>query len=147
VVTLRIVTGGSRGIGKAIALALANEGVDVGVAARSADVLTASATELAALGGRRLVPLVVDTGHDDSVRAMVDHADAALGGVDILVNCAAEAHPAPTVSSVTHAAFQADMNVKVMGYLRCARQVAPMTIERHWGRIINVSGLFARGTG
>jgi len=58
---------------------------------------------------------------------MVDHAVAALGGVDILVNCAAEAHPAPTVTSVTDAAFEADMNVKVMVYLRCARQVAPMT--------------------
>ncbi len=64
-----IVTGGSRGIGKAIARELAREGVDVAIVARSADALNQTATELAEATGQRIVPIVADTGKDDSVRA------------------------------------------------------------------------------
>src|SRR4051812_16211744 len=84
-----IVTGASRGIGKAVARALAAEGCDVVVAARTKDLLDAAAGELSTATGRRVVPIVVDTGDDGSVRALVDAAAAALGGIDILVNSAA----------------------------------------------------------
>jgi NAD(P)-dependent dehydrogenase (short-subunit alcohol dehydrogenase family) len=145
-----IVTGGSRGIGKAIARELAREGVDVGIVARNAADLQAAAAELAEATGRRIVPVVADTSDDASVKAMVDQAAAALGHLDILVNCAAQPGgqgPVPKLADVTDDLFWADMNVKVMGYLRCARQVAPHMISQHWGRIINVSGLAARSTG
>jgi NAD(P)-dependent dehydrogenase (short-subunit alcohol dehydrogenase family) len=146
-----IVTGGSRGIGKAIARELAREGVDVAIAARSADALRESAAELAEATGQRIVPVVVDTNSDDSVKAMVEQAAAELGGkIDILVNCAAQpggqAAP-PRLADITDDAFYGDMNVKVMGYLRCAREVAPYMIQQGWGRIINISGLAARSTG
>src|SRR5215472_5284718 len=84
-----IVTGGSRGIGKAIARQLALEGVDVVLVARDRAALEATATELAAETGRRMVPLVADTGNDAAVRGMVEGAIIKLGRVDILVNCAA----------------------------------------------------------
>lgn len=84
-----IVTGGSRGIGKSIARELAREGADVVIAARGKDKLEATAAELSAETGRRVVPLVVDTGNETSVNALVERAVAALGGVDILVNNAA----------------------------------------------------------
>ncbi|MBW8891207.1 MAG: SDR family NAD(P)-dependent oxidoreductase [Burkholderiales bacterium] len=84
-----LVTGASRGIGKAIALALAQEGVDVVIAARNLEPLTATALELAAATGRRIVPLVVDTGDDASVKALVETAIHELDGIDILVNNAA----------------------------------------------------------
>jgi NAD(P)-dependent dehydrogenase (short-subunit alcohol dehydrogenase family) len=145
-----IVTGGSRGIGKAIAHELAREGVDVAIVARNADDLKAAAAELAEATGRRIVPLVADTSDDASVKAMVDLAAADLGHLDILVNCAAQPGgqgPVPKLADVSDDLFWADMNVKVMGYLRCARQVAPHMIGQHWGRIINVSGLAARNTG
>jgi NAD(P)-dependent dehydrogenase (short-subunit alcohol dehydrogenase family) len=145
-----IVTGGSRGIGKAIARELAHEGVDVAIVARSADVLKATAAELAEATGQRIVPLVADTSDDASVKAMVDQAAAELGHLDILVNCAAQPGgqgPVPKLADVNDDLFWSDMNVKVMGYLRCARQVAPHMIGQHWGRIINVSGLAARNTG
>src|SRR5262245_49631022 len=145
-----IVTGGSRGIGKAIARELAGEGVDVVIAARSADALQQSAAELAETTGQRIVPIVADTSSDASVRAMVEQAAAALGRIDILVNCAAQPGgqaPPPKLAEITDDAFYGDVNVKVMGYLRCAREVAPYMIEQHWGRIINVSGLAARSTG
>jgi NAD(P)-dependent dehydrogenase (short-subunit alcohol dehydrogenase family) len=145
-----IVTGGSRGIGKAVARALAAEGCDVVIAARGREALGAAAAELAAATDRRIVPLGVDTGDDESVRSMVAGAIDALGGVDILVNSAAkplgQAAP-PKLADVTAELFWDDMNVKVLGYLRCAQAVVPAMIEQGWGRIINISGLGARSTG
>src|SRR6266852_5226643 len=145
-----IVTGGSRGIGKAIARELAREGVDVAIVARSADALEATAAELAEETGRVIVPIVADTGNDDSVKAMVEQAARALGHIDILVNCAAQPGgqaPPPKLAEITDDAFYSDVNVKVMGYLRCAREVAPHMIGQGWGRIISISGLAARSTG
>jgi NAD(P)-dependent dehydrogenase (short-subunit alcohol dehydrogenase family) len=145
-----IVTGGSRGIGKAIARALANEGVDVAIVARSADALTSTANELQEFTGRKIIPISADTGSDQSVRAMVAQAASALGKLDILVNCAAQPGgqtPPPKLAEVTDGAFYDDVNIKVMGYLRCAREVAPHMISQGWGRIINISGLAARSTG
>ena len=145
-----IVTGGSRGIGKAIAREFASEGVDVAIAARGREALDATAAELGAETGRRIVPIVADTGDDDSVKAMVDVAAAELGRIDILVNCAAQplgSGPVPSLPEITNDHFWADMNVKVMGYLRCAREVAPHMRRQGWGRIVNVSGLASRQTG
>ena len=145
-----LVTGGSRGIGKAIARELALEGCDVAVAARGQDALDATAKEIAQQTGRRAVPVQVDTGSDASVRAMVEKTVAALGRLDILVNCAARPGgqaPIPSLAEITEATFFEDMNVKVMGYLRCAREAAPHMRRQGWGRIINVSGLAARSSG
>jgi NAD(P)-dependent dehydrogenase (short-subunit alcohol dehydrogenase family) len=145
-----IVTGGSRGIGKAIARALADEGCDVAIAARDRAALDASAAELAGATGRKVIALEVDTADDASVKAMVAAAVAGLGGVDILVNNAAmpmgQSTP-PKLAEITDEVFWADVNVKVMGYLRCAREVAPLMAANGWGRIVNVSGLGARSTG
>jgi NAD(P)-dependent dehydrogenase (short-subunit alcohol dehydrogenase family) len=145
-----IVTGGSKGIGKAVARTLAAEGCDVVIASRTAAVLAQTADELAAATGARVVPITVDTGDDASVRALVAEATAALGGIDILVNSAAKPlgqAPPPKLADVTATAFWEDMNVKVLGYLRCAQAVAPGMIAQGWGRIVNVSGLGARSTG
>lgn len=145
-----LVTGGSRGIGKAIARVLATEGCDVVIAARGREDLEATAAELHEETGRRVVALVMDSGDDESVRAAVAAATEKLGGIDILVNNAAvpmgQATP-PKLADVTTEAFWADVNVKVMGYLRTAQAVAPQMVERGWGRIVNVSGLGARTTG
>jgi NAD(P)-dependent dehydrogenase (short-subunit alcohol dehydrogenase family) len=145
-----IVTGGSRGIGKAIARELADEGVDVAIVARSREPLEQTAAEIAEETGRKLVPIIADTASDESVRAMVEHAAQALERIDILVNCAAQPGgqaPPPKLAEITDDAFYSDVNVKVMGYLRCAREVAPHMMRQGWGRIISVSGLAARTTG
>ena len=145
-----LITGGSRGIGKAIARTLAEEGCAVAIAARDVEATRATATELAESTGATVVPLQVDTGSDESVRAMVADAVAALGGLDILVNSAAKAggqERPPKLAEITDDVFFDDVNVKVMGYLRCAREVAPHLIANRWGRIINISGLAARATG
>jgi NAD(P)-dependent dehydrogenase (short-subunit alcohol dehydrogenase family) len=142
-----LVTGGSRGIGKAVARALAREGCDLVVCARGKEMLDASAGEIASETGRRVVAVVADTGSGESVQAMVDAAAETLGGVDILVNCAAKPAgqaPTPRLDGITEELFWEDMNVKVLGYLRCAQAVAPLMMSNGWGRIINVSGLAAR---
>jgi len=146
-----IVTGGSRGIGKAVARALASEGADVALVARSAGPLEEAAAELAAETGRRIIAVPADTGDNASVRAMVDRVVSELGGVEILVNCAAQAGgqgPVPRFDEVdAEQYFWPDMNVKVMGYLRTAQAAAPHMKTAGWGRIINVSGLAARSAG
>ena len=146
-----LVTGGSRGIGKTIARALASEGADVALLARHVDALAAAAREIAAASGRKVIAAAADTGDDAQVRRAMAEAVAGLGGtIDILVNAAAEpagfASP-PLLAEITGDFFHAEMNTKVMGYLRCAREVAPGMRSAGWGRIVNVSGLAARQTG
>ena len=146
-----LITGGSRGIGLAIAHGLLAESADVAIAARNPDRLAEAAAELTALGHPgRVVTAQIETGDDDSVRAAVEAVNRQLGGVDILVNSAAE--PAgdtpPTIPShTTDDEFTAAVNVKVLGYLRTSRAVLPGMIEQRWGRIISISGLAARMTG
>ena len=145
-----IVTGGSRGIGKAIVRRLALEGADVGIAARDPERIRDAADELSALTGRRVVGFSCDTGDDASVRAMVASLSGTLGGVDILVNAAAMPGGVvapPKLAELTTDALWDEVNTKVMGYLRCAREVAPLMASAGWGRIINVSGLAARQSG
>jgi NAD(P)-dependent dehydrogenase (short-subunit alcohol dehydrogenase family) len=145
-----LVTGGSRGIGKTAAAALSAEGAEVAIAARSADRLQQAAADITAGSGRTVHAIEADTGDDASVSHMAQRARELMGGIDILVNCAAtpggQAQP-PALAEITSEAFWADVNVKVLGYLRCAQAVAPGMVEAGWGRIISVSGLAARSTG
>jgi NAD(P)-dependent dehydrogenase (short-subunit alcohol dehydrogenase family) len=145
-----LVTGGSRGIGKAAAAALFAEGADVAIAARDQARLGQAAADISAGTGRTVHAIEVDTGDQESVRRMAGRASGLLGGVDILVNCAAKpAGQAPplTLAEITDEAFWSDVNVKVMGYLRCAQAVVPGMTAAGWGRIISVSGLAAHSTG
>jgi NAD(P)-dependent dehydrogenase (short-subunit alcohol dehydrogenase family) len=145
-----IVTGGSRGIGKVIARQLAAEGADVVIAARGGQALEESAAELAKATGRKIVPVVADTGDKKSVDALVAKTIAALGGVDILVNNAAVPggiSSATRLDQIVDEEVLLDIDIKVVGYLRTARAVAPILVEQGWGRIINIGGLAIRKTG
>ena len=146
-----LVTGGSRGIGKAIARVLAEEGVDVALLARNPDTLAAAAAEIVAATGRNVVGVSADTTRDDEVQRAVADAARLLGGaIDILVNAAAEpagfAGP-PQLAEITGGFFHAELDTKVMGYIRCAQAVVPGMRAAGWGRIVNISGLAARQTG
>ena len=145
-----IVTGGSRGIGKAIARQLAQEGVDVVIAARTKEPLRAAAAELSAETGRRVIPLVADTGDERSVNALVEAAIAELGGIEILVNNAAVPggiSPATKLEQIVDREVLQDIDIKVVGYLRTARALAPHLVAKGWGRIINIGGLAIHKTG
>ena len=138
-----VVTGGSRGIGLAVARALVGEGADVALVARDESRLRDAAAELAGLGGGRIVTAACDTGDDVAVAAMAANVGSQLGGVEILVNSAARANTGPMSDDM----LDEQLNVKLKGYLRCARAFAPGMIAGGWGRIINISGMAARQTG
>jgi NAD(P)-dependent dehydrogenase (short-subunit alcohol dehydrogenase family) len=144
-----IITGGSRGIGKAIGREFGLEGMDVALVARGQEALEETARALAEETGANFITIVADTGDPESVKAMVKEAAEKLGRIDILVNSAARVGGAytPKLSEITEDDFWGDMNVKVMGYLRCAQAVAPYMIDQGWGRIINLSGMAARQSG
>ena len=142
-----LVTGGGSGIGLAVARALAQEGAHVAIASRTAEKLARAVAQLQAETEGRIIGLPVDTSSDASVAEMVSGVVEQFGGLDILVNSAAlpagGSRP-PALGEITDEAFYGEINVKVMGYLRCAREAAPHMKANGWGRIINISGLAAR---
>jgi NAD(P)-dependent dehydrogenase (short-subunit alcohol dehydrogenase family) len=146
-----IVTGGSRGIGKAIALELAREGVDLAIVARTQDELGATARQLAAETGRRIIPITADVTSREQVDRMVVQATEQLGGLHILVNSGSLPGGSPTatgrIETIVDEDFLHDFNVKYMGALRCARAAIPYMQKQGWGRIINISGTNARTAG
>jgi NAD(P)-dependent dehydrogenase (short-subunit alcohol dehydrogenase family) len=146
-----IVTGGSLGIGKAIARELAREGVDVAIVARTKDQLEATARELAAETGQRIIPLAADVTSKAQVDAMVAQAAAQLGGLHILVNSGSppggSAGATGPIETVVDEDLLRDFDVKYVGALRCARAAIPFMKEQGWGRIINISGTNARNAG
>src|SRR6266498_5113742 len=146
-----LVAGGSLGIGRAIALELAREGVDVAIVARSKDQLEATAGELEAKTGRRVLPLVADVTSRDQVDRAVAQAAERLGGLHILVNSGSppggSASATGPIETVVDEDLLHDFNVKYVGALRCARAAIPHMKEQKWGRIINISGTNARNAG
>jgi NAD(P)-dependent dehydrogenase (short-subunit alcohol dehydrogenase family) len=145
-----LVTGGSSGLGRAIARQLAVEGARVTIAARDGQRLAVAAKELGEETGAAILTATVDTSNDASVKALIETVVAGMGGLDILVNAAAKpGSPAavPGLAGLTEEAFWEDMNVKVLGYLRTIRAAVPHMTAKGWGRVINISGLAARQTG
>ncbi len=148
-----IVTGGSRGIGLAVAKALSAEGAHVALVARDPAALQAAKAAVEEAGGLaagRVITVSCDTGDDHAVGHMAADVAAAFGGVDILVNAAARVNTgsfAGGIENFREDEFTEQVNVKVLGYLRCARAVAPSMKANGWGRIINISGLAARSAG
>ncbi|MBO0708072.1 MAG: SDR family NAD(P)-dependent oxidoreductase [Candidatus Dormibacteraeota bacterium] len=141
-----LVTGGSRGIGLATAKALAREGCAVAIVARGEAALREAAAGISSDGATAL-PVVADARDDAQVRAAVEHAAGELGGIDILVNAAATpagGSPPPTLHEVQDDEVRAEVETKVLGYLRFARATAPHMIQGGWGRIVSISGLAAR---
>lgn len=146
-----IVTGGSKGIGKAIALELAREGADVAIVARTREDLESAAREIEGETKRRVVPLVTDVTNKAAVDRMVAEAAERLGGLHILVNSGSppggSAGATGPIESVVDEDLLHDFNVKYVGALRCARAAIPFLKRQGWGRIVNISGTNARNAG
>jgi NAD(P)-dependent dehydrogenase (short-subunit alcohol dehydrogenase family) len=143
-----LVTGGSRGIGKAIAMGLASEGCDVALLARTIGPLEEAAGEIEKATGRRAFPVVADITSAGSVDAAVTTASQELGTFDILVNCGGgAAGGAGPLEALKEEDLAAGFDVKYNGYLRCVRAVVPGMRTKGWGRIINIGGLAYRTSG
>jgi NAD(P)-dependent dehydrogenase (short-subunit alcohol dehydrogenase family) len=144
-----IVTGGSRGMGKAIARQLACEGCDVAIGARTEGTLREAATQIAQETGRRIVPLIIDTLNAESIRVFVRQSAEVLGGIHILANCAARVGGTipDNMDVISDEQIIKDFEEKFLGYYRCAREAAPYMKQAGWGRIINLSGGAGRTPG
>ena len=130
-----LVTGGSKGIGKASALGLAREGADVAICARGQELLERVAAEIAQQTGRRVLPIVADMNQEENAQRFVQTAVQHFGRLDILVNCAGNS-PGGTLKNLTEQDWLVSLNLNV----RTTKVAIPYMQERRWGRIINVIG-------
>jgi NAD(P)-dependent dehydrogenase (short-subunit alcohol dehydrogenase family) len=134
-----VVTGASKGIGRAVAAELAQEGADVAIAARTPGPLELAAKDIAAATGRTILPIAGDM----SVTAEVERCMAAVidrfGRIDILVTCAGSS-PGGLLENLTEEQWQASLNLKFMGYVRSVRAVIGHMRERGEGAIVLVVG-------
>ena len=156
-----IVTGAGRGIGKAIALTLAEAGADIVVAARTKQEIEQTAAEVQQLG-RRSLAIPTDVGQTDQVEKMVEATIDQFGRVDIMVANAGldimkplllvdGQPPVPmrtTVkidSGLTDQEWNTTLNIDIMGVVRCARAVGPDMLKRRRGKIINIGSIEGYG--
>lgn len=138
-----LVTGGSKGIGKAIAFELAREGADLAICARGARVLEETAAALRDETGVDVYAGTADVTDNEQIRSFVKQAAAALGGLDILVNNAGSALPG-TFEEVDEVRWRADLDVKLFAAMRCVRAALPYLKQSTQARIININSIVGR---
>ena len=134
-----IVTGGSKGIGLAVAAELLAEGATVAICSRSAAELSEAASSL----GGNVFRQVCDVTDADAVQSFVDSSAAAMGGLDILVNNAGRAHPG-NFEALSDEDWRADLDVKLFSQIRCFRAALPHLRASSSPRVINVNAVYAR---
>jgi len=134
-----LVTGASEGIGKAITLAFAREGVDVAICARRKEPLEQTAVEIAKETGRKIIPIPADLTKPADAENLVKKAHAALGRIDILVNNAGSS-PGGVIEHLTEEDWAQSLQLKFMGYVRCIKHVLPIMRQQKKGRVVNLIG-------
>jgi 3-oxoacyl-[acyl-carrier protein] reductase len=143
---IALVTGASRGIGAAIAAALAEAGAAVAVNYRErADEADAVAAKIKDIGGRAMT-IAADVSQAAAVAKMVDHVASALGPIDILVNNAGTAM-VRGIDDLTESDFDQTIAVNLKSAFLCTQAVLPAMRANRWGRIVNISSGAARGPG
>ncbi|NQU60581.1 MAG: SDR family oxidoreductase [Rhodospirillales bacterium] len=136
------VTGGSRGIGRAVALMLAGQGMNVAICGRTQESLDETAIDIRALGVEAWT-FQTDVSRLEDVERFVAEAFEAAGRVDVLVNNAVTSTTAP-FDELTDDEFRYHIDVKLMAYIRIARLVLPHMEQQGQGRIVNIGGMTAR---
>jgi 3-oxoacyl-[acyl-carrier protein] reductase len=136
-----LVTGGARGIGRGIALAFAREGASVAILDRDGDTLAATVEEIKAIAPLA-AGFVADVSDEASVTAAIRAADAALGGIDVLVNNAGVMSYA-TVETMPVDMWDRMIAINLRSVFLCSRLVIPGMKARGWGRIISLSSQLA----
>jgi 3-oxoacyl-[acyl-carrier protein] reductase len=141
-----LVTGASRGIGRAAALALAAAGADVAVNYRERSAEAGEVVAAIRASGRRAVAVAADVSDSDAVVGMMSRIEDELGTVDVLVNNAGVAI-IRGVDDLTEAEFDLTLAVNLKSAFLCTQAVLPGMRARGWGRIVNISSGAARGAG
>jgi NAD(P)-dependent dehydrogenase (short-subunit alcohol dehydrogenase family) len=139
---IAIVTGAGQGIGRAIALKLAQEGADVVIAEWNGDTGTQVAKEIEVIG-RKSIAIAVDVADQKQVKDMVNQALGKWGRIDILVNNAGFDRGA-SLLKVKEEDWDAVLGVHLKGTLNCIQAVAPHMIENRYGKIVNTSSIWGR---
>jgi NAD(P)-dependent dehydrogenase (short-subunit alcohol dehydrogenase family) len=135
-----LVTGGSRGLGKAMARIFAQAGADVFLSSRHENELTPTVAEIAKESGVRAEYLVADVTDRGDVRRLAETAVARLGKVDILVNNAGGNRPQP-IDEVTDEVWDNLVELNLTSCMALTRALAPGMKERRWGRVIHISSV------
>jgi NAD(P)-dependent dehydrogenase (short-subunit alcohol dehydrogenase family) len=135
-----LVTGGSRGLGKAMAQIFAQAGADVFLSSRHENELAPTAAQIAQESGVRAEYLVADMTHRGDVRRLAETAVARLGKVDILVNNAGGNRPQP-IDEVTDEVWDELVELNLTSCMALTRALAPGMKERRWGRVIHISSI------
>ena len=141
-----LVTGGSEGIGKAAARAMAAEGAKVVICARRPDVLQAAADDIGRATGGEVLAVPADVTRPDQLQALLDRSISAYGRIDILVNNAGTA-ATDYFEDIDDEAWQTDLDLKLFAAIRCSRLVLPYMKAQGGGRIINVTNLHGKAPG
>ncbi|CAI9907509.1 SDR family oxidoreductase [Pseudomonas aeruginosa] len=134
-----IVTGASRGIGKAIAQAFADEGAKVAICARTLEAVTSAGQELQRTA-QAVIARAVDVTDTTRVKAFVTEVAETWGGVDVLVNNAGQGKGG-NLDTLTPEAILEHANILQMGHYRFVQAVVPYMRAQHWGRIIEINAL------
>ncbi len=132
-----LITGGSLGIGRAIAKRFVEAGANVAILARRQDVLDEARTDIEKCGGGKVVTISADVATAPGCAQAFAAAVAAFGQVDILVNNAGSSARGP-FTDITDEDWQADIDLKLFAAIRLTRLAFPPMKERRWGRIINI---------
>jgi NAD(P)-dependent dehydrogenase (short-subunit alcohol dehydrogenase family) len=138
-----VITGGSKGIGLAIATQMAASGADVAILARRPNVLEEARTHAAETARGQVIAIPCDVSKADEVSRAYDDVMARLQKIDIVVNNAGTSQTG-AFTSITDAVWQADLDLKLFAAIRLTRLVWPQMIERRWGRVINVLNIGAK---
>ncbi len=134
-----LISGGSRGIGRAVAEAFAAEGASVAIAARTEKHLEEAAADLRAKYGVKVLPVAADLSRPEEVERFVSTALAQFDRIDILVNVAGNA-PAGRLNELSDAQWAASFELKFMGAVRASRAVLPIMRRQRHGCIISIAG-------
>ena len=138
---LALITGGGRGIGRAIALAFAREGANIAVAARTLDQVNQVAAEIEQQYQSKTLALVCDVSDPSSVQKMFAAVRENLDrDVDILVNNAGVAESA-TLANTTDELWHRHLNINLSGTFYCTRAALPAMLKNGWGRVINIASI------
>ncbi len=132
-----LITGSSRGLGRAMALKFAESGAHVCVTGRRADVVEETCAEVDVAGDGKVLACPADAGKAEDIERLVASCEKELGPVDILVNNAGTSRRMPFVE-ITDELWREDLELKLFGAIRTMRLTFPGMCERKWGRIINV---------
>src|ERR1700747_672314 len=141
-----VITGGSNGLGLAMAEKFASSGADVAILARNPDTLPAAKQQIQAGAKGKVATVSADVSKVADIRRAYDQVMSELGKIDILVNNAGQATSGPS-QELTEASWQADLDLTLSAQIRPARLIFPQMKQRRWGRIINVLNIGAKAPG